>query len=690
MTLSRVNVFSQGCPGWRCLTAALVALPFSMTPVLAEEADRDWPFNQRPAAERDWPFDGSIGTAGTAGNAGGPQNDDLMAPAEGPTDETAVGGETRPRGPISILPPGAANGGDTPSPEGPDDAQPMPLFPAGPSSSGSDLPVRALSARPGEAGTGIEMGSLGEVDEASVGLLDDRNGGLGAGMWAGTDRAIVERTLGNVPGPTTSPFAADLARRFLLTAARPPQGATGGVSLLAVRLERLNEAGRSEDVVRLMERAGGARPSPAAAVEYATGALGAGEAEGACSMLQALPVGGDPSADPVAAFALKLSLFCQVAGGEMIAANLTADLAREQGFGDQHFLSLAAAATDGLTLDARPPEQIDQLTFRMMRLAERPLTGPGVAQLVPGLLVSVAGDPALDPEIRVAAAERAASLGLIDGDEMAAAYLSFPYTREDVAGIRVGREPASPYRRRALFHQAILDERVPAGRADLLSSLLFRELDGPAHRATLLAHQGSLASVPPSSVLSAFAPLAARAFIELGDRVRAEMWTAVLGKVPGQKQRYRELKAILRLIDPSARLLVAPDGPVPPHVEDALDRLAQGGRARDFAAVEIVLLDALGGKMPAAVWDAVLTAGDLPGGEVPPLALMRRLRLASEEGRLGETVLLILDAVADTGPGGIHPQSLGEMVAALKRVGLMDEARRFAAEALMARLNGGA
>jgi len=676
------------------LAAGIFLSLFGVGSVLAEDPSKDWPFDQSPSREQSWPFNRE--------NTDTPATMNPVAEPDDPVSEGASLQPPTPSGPIRILPPGIGKVVPEVDPLDAPAGDPITLFPGGQSSRDrNDLPTRALDARPGEAGTGIEMGSLGKVDEASVGLLDDSNGGLGAAMWSGADRRSVEQFIGQVPGPTTSPVMGDLSRRLLLTAARPPQGLSDGQSLLALRLQRLNAAGRSNDVMRLLVRAGVSSPSPAAAQQFAEAALATGESDAACKLLTGLPVGGDPGSDAIAGFALKLSIFCQIAGGQTAAANLTVDLAREQGLAAPLFLSLAAAATEGLTLDAPAPRVLDPLILRMMDAAGRALPSDGIGKLAPSVLVSVAEDGSLNPELRIAAAERAAALGLLDGDQMAAAYLSVPYTREDVAGVRVGIEPASPYRRRALFHQAILDERVPAGRADLLSMLFFREVGSEAYPATLAAHRGSLASVPPSNVLSSFAPMAVQAFVQVGDRVRAGMWLSVLEGSTVATRQVRELRAVLRLIDPSTvvRPPIALPGdvggdapsvvPIPAFVQPALDDLAAGGAPRTFAALEIVLLDALGLQLPPPVWDALLASGGLPSGDLAPLGVTNRLKLASDQKRVGETVLLSLVALSESGPSTAHPQTLSETVRALRKVGLEREARSLAAEALIARMGDG-
>lgn len=667
MTSSPVNRFLVPV-----LFAGLSVFPMS----LAVGAEGDgWPFNEDRHPSEAWPFDRN---SPASVNGGGGPAESQPSPGVIPQPMTS--------GPIQILPPGATNATEAPYEEaGPDD---LTLFPSGNATSSRDDPsIRSLGSRPGETGTGIQIGNLAQVDESSAGLLDDRSGGLGAGMWAGTDRIDVERMMGELPGPSTSPVMADLARRLFLTAARPPEGASEGRSLLALRLQRLNAAGRAGDIVQLDARVGGQQMDPYSAVEFAQAYLAVGDVANACAKLDALPVGSDPSLDPAAAFALKLSILCQISAGQSAAANLTADLAREQGLSDPTFFALAAAATDGIDLDAPEPDQIDPLLFALMKLANRPIDADVLTRLAPALLPALAGDDTADIELRISAAEKAASLGLMSGDETAAAYLALPYTLEEVSGVRIGREPASPYRRRALFHQAVLDERVPAGRADLLGALFMREQGSDAYRASLLAHNGSLATVPASSSLSAFAPYAGRAFVELGDRVRASMWLNVIREMSSDALAERQLAALLRLSDPGATLVGSgvPTGEVPIYLADAMADLQKGGAARDFAAVEIVLLDSLGGNFPASVWEQLLSAGDLPTGHVPELALMQRLRNAQGGARRGEVVMLALAALKEAGPAGTHPQPLAEIVEALVTVGLEREARRLAVEALLGR-----
>ena len=82
------------------------------------------------------------------------------------------------------------------------------------------------SAAPVELGQPVASESLGSVDPDTLGLLSTTTGGLGASMWEGTPRSLVERLLGDLNLPTASPTMNGLVRRMLLSTAAVPVGET--------------------------------------------------------------------------------------------------------------------------------------------------------------------------------------------------------------------------------------------------------------------------------------------------------------------------------------------------------------------------------------------------------------------------------------------------------------------------------
>ena len=81
------------------------------------------------------------------------------------------------------------------------------------------------------------------------------------------------------------------------------------------------------------------------------------------------------------------------------------------------------------------------------------------------------------------------------------------------------------------------------------------------------------------------------------------------------------------------------------------------------------------------MFDAPLTVE----GYMPSPAVQRGLDEASRSGRKGETVLLALLSLGDVGTVGADPATLFDVISALRRVGLADEARAIALEAALGR-----
>src|SRR6185437_11698650 len=82
------------------------------------------------------------------------------------------------------------------------------------------------------------------------------DGGLGASMWKGTSRELVERLLPALTLPTDAAALNELAERFLLTTANVPEGKpSGNQSLTSMRVEKLVALGRIADAWKLAQLA---------------------------------------------------------------------------------------------------------------------------------------------------------------------------------------------------------------------------------------------------------------------------------------------------------------------------------------------------------------------------------------------------------------------------------------------------
>jgi hypothetical protein len=575
-------------------------------------------------------------------------------------------------GPQPIVPPGF---GATSSGSGA-------AFPGG-SAPAQGTTIQTLGAVPGRANSGIEMGELGTVDASAAGLIGAGDGGFGPDMWRGTTRADVDRYLAAMPVATGSPAADDLARRLLLTSATPPEGQASGTSLLAARLDRLIASGHA-DLAAELGRSAQADKSPTVAIARARAALALGEDEDACGELADIPAGNDPAHDETAAFSTKLSAFCQIQSGNKAAANLTLDLAREEGLDDPLFFSLAAQATDGLKLKAAEPKSLGILEARFYRLAKRELPKNAGTIAVPAIVKTLSEDDTLPPQTRIEAGERAAVLGLIKAEELAALYRLPSFKPDDLENAKVGNFPASAALRRAVLFQAIEAEVLPTDRIDLIKQMFATGETGGVYSATVDVLLPSLGELTPSPAVKGLAPAAVRAFLLAGDRAHAQQWYALVTPEGGASigRDARELSALMRFSDPAG-----PGQLTDRIAADIVADLKSGvADTQNFGATEAMLFDAFGQPLPQAVLEALVSA---PRSVGAPEALLNQLHNAGLHGSVGEVVLLSLVAIGPGGPDSADRQTVAQSVSSLRAVHLDGEARRLATEALMGRSHAG-
>lgn len=611
-------------------------------------------------------------------------------------------------GPRSIVPPGFGASGGTAAPSdagktglgdaGPEDGgtgadggatrtAPAQLFPSG--SSAPDEPaVRVIRSTPGASGTSIQVGRLSRVDASTASLIGPDSGNLGSDMWENSRRGEIEQLLADLPPAQGSPVLINLRQRLLLTGATPPAGMTaslsggsgGGRDFLELRLDALLTAGRANDALELAAAASKIRPASIAMLQ-ARAALALGKGNEACDALSALPANGDPRTEPHAAFALKLSAYCQILGGNPELSDITTDLAREEGLDDPLFYSLQAAAADEIRLKAPPPETLSEIDFAFYGLAEKGFPSDAAAIAVPSVLPALAQDTNAGPKIRIDAAERAAGLGLVGGDVLGAAYEAANFTQKDFDGLKSGEYPDSSAMRRALLFQAIAREVMPRKQLQMMALALSTAEPAGLAYPTAEALKPSLDRIRIGAELAGVAPIAVRAYIVLGDIAKANAWReAMTSAGAGFGRGTRELDAMLRLM--KGDTIDLPDDIGATLLGDLRSGVTSTQR---FAAAEAMMLDALGADLPREVWDRILDRQDLFTGAAPREALFDQMQAASARGARGETVLLALTALADHGPSGTHANAVAEAVKSLGNTRLEGEARRLAIEALLAR-----
>ena len=450
-------------------------------------------------------------------------------------------------------------------------------------------------------------------------------------LWRGVDAVALERLLDATPLPSPSPTLAGLIARALAA----DDGGNGNLALRAAALQR---AGRVEETISLLGKSPGVS-GPGLEARYAMALFAAGREAEAC----AVDLGDRPGAE-----ARLISAYCSATGADAP---------------ERH----APAAAPPPRSSTRKPV-VDVADYVSLKLAgpdgEAALKPDLAAKASPELLFRLARDAGAAPELRLAAAERAASLNVISGDELARAY------REAAAKLPQGAK-SGPALRARLF--ASFDNAPSANiRAESIGALLASARDQGIEIPVAQALAQAAAGLVEDPQADFFAETGVRIAALAGDEETAWAWI----DTGGERMR-------------SWQLLLAASDPQGPRAEAALaagiDIALKGGLPPPLLHRLVTVLDALDYEVPMPLWDEASKTPQPDDGDLPPTGALTGLKQAADAGDVGRTVLLAATVLGANGAKGAHLIALGDALRALKRVGLDAEARRLGFEALYAR-----
>jgi hypothetical protein len=318
-----------------------------------------------------------------------------------------------------------------------------------------------------------------------------------------------------------------------------------------------------------------------------------------------------------------------------------------------------AVRAEALKEGGRANELAELLQVTVQSLASE-AEGGGAAS--PMALFFLAQDDREEPELRLAAAERAAALNIIDGRTLARAY------RETAP--KLPQSAQTPAALRAKLFASLDGQASAAIRAESIDALLASGKDAGIEVPVAEALAGTAAGLARDPQAASFAETgirvaalagegeAAWAWVDTGGE-RVQSWELLLGAADPYGARARAALASGVEIARQARL----PGPV-------LQRL-------------VTVLDALGEEVPIPLWELASQSPEPQDGYLPETGVLSALKEASDRGQVGPTVLLAATALGPNGPQDAHLIALGDSLRALKRVGLDAEARRIALEALV-------
>ncbi|MBI1985279.1 MAG: hypothetical protein HYS64_01090, partial [Rhodospirillales bacterium] len=384
-------------------------------------------------------------------------------------------------------------------------------------------------------GAGVQVDSLKKVDSDTAGTLTVEQGGFGADMWRGTDRALVERLLPKLPVNTPSATMRELMRRMLLSIARVPEGKSEGASLVAIRVRLLADMGDLVAVNTLLN---------------ATPRFLANDNARACALA------GGQIRDQNVPYWQKAFIFCQALAGATDKAMLGVSVMRESSVKDDVFFALmeSLATKTPATIASLPDPS--PLHLAMARVAKAKLPADAISSNRPGVLRTIAISPNAPLEMRLEAGERAESAGALVVDSLRQLYTSVSFSEKDLANPLSRAETEGGPMTRALLYHTSLVQTVPTAQAEVVARALALGREEGRYASVVRVFMPVLKRIPPSAELLWFAPEAIRALLLNNEAIAAEAWfqlmraSALFNKDSGQ--------AIVGLM-PIVRLMGSPE-----------------------------------------------------------------------------------------------------------------------------------
>jgi len=514
------------------------------------------------------------------------------------------------------------------------------------------LAAALLTAAP--AAAQVQVQPLAAPDLFSIGAGPSD---LPSDLWRGSSQALARAVISQVGDKPLSPSATALARHVLAAGANAPEGAGDDPELAAARARALFKLGDAAGAQAIAERTPSLAQKPALSQVAAEAALIRGQEDKACAIGDALTTGRD------AAFWLRLRAFCQAKAGETAAAQLTLDLASQQGQAPD-YARLMAAMLAGT--DAGAGALGDGLDYALSRRVAA--AWPQALPTAPApIIVVVAHDSTAPPDSRLAAAARAARLGFPAPE----AYALIAPPPADVAS--ANRPDAAGEAALVALAGAASD---PATKEAAVIALLARAADTPDFVALARLAAPAIAQLLAARTSLREPAVFAMASAAAGDLPSARAARSLVGTAGPPPA-----PLDLAMLD---ALIAAASGQPTAETVAALDMAAgsAGGAGASRAAAGVALLAALGAPLgPQVRFD--LANADLGPGR---LSAGQRLALdaAARAGRMGDTALYAIKAAMDAGPAGPAPADRAALVQALGQAGLKADAQAMAVEGLLA------
>lgn len=517
--------------------------------------------------------------------------------------------------------------------------------------------------------TPIETQALSALDAWSVSALARDQGALPANLWANSDPEVLALVLDRMPAVYESPATLTLARRVLFSGGDAPRGDASAAA--RERFEALGKMGAADELATMAAGAGAALSDVQIAQYAAQAELARGRRAEACARGRNANVGESPPA-----FLLRLRAYCAAVTGDRAAADLALEFARAANAEDAWYTGAIGAA--GGAPGARPPAaRYDNSLAAQLSIAANLRPGPNpLANSSTLALVALARNANAPQPQRAQAAALAFRRGVIGVQEARTILGATPAEINSalppiaIALRRVTAVNTAPAVAAAPGSASPASLEVGAAIAEVL-----RQATNPADfnaAARFFAQDiAGLQSAPDQ----ASAVLFARAAVASGDRQVAQ-------RLIQSARQAGAAEAVLAPLDAAMAALAGARGE---QATVAMQRRidAAGTAQARAAARDVAILAALGAPADGSVQRFILANAPQGGARADAGALVA-LGSAVERRAVGEGALLAVAAAGEGGPARLDADSVAQIIRALRTLGLDQDARQIAAEAILA------
>lgn len=547
------------------------------------------------------------------------------------------------------------------------------------------------SAVLGAGDSSIEVNVLDSLGADMAGTLNPDNGGFQPDLWLGTPRDTVDRLMSIMPVHVVSPAMRGLMRRILLTQAIPPEGGVDDGEFIARRLELLAAMGDVDSVEALLAITPGRETTERLFRIETDLHLVHGDFVKACA------IADGPAKENLEDYWEKLRIFCEVLSGAHAQAQLGLSLLREIGVEDKaYYLMLdSMMASEVPALDDL--SDLGPLHIGIIRASRARLNPAEVVPLPPAILSTISGNPDMDMEIRLMAAEKAAGTGILPIEALQELYRSVDFEASALSNPLSTAETLSGSKVRALMYQVVSRQTVDGARAEAALQALESAVNADLYAITAQVFNNDIRQVPPRTDLIWFAAHAVRALAIAGDSEATANWLSLLrGSAPLSEEAslaLAQLAPVVQLAGLGEENLFARTSGT--DLWRKAHEVTSGNRQK--AVLYYSLLESLGRPVAPPLWDElgygvqsdamrpeekIQPAGGV--NDLPDPVLWHRLSGAARAGKTGETVLLALATLGPRGTADANPVTVSHVVQSFALIGMEAEARALAVEAALA------